>query len=595
MQGGARPPTAAGREAAERAERMLMEVHARSPQRLDAVQLLGMARQGAGDLTGAAAWLKKAMAIAPESAEPAANYLRVLKLQGDEKAFGEGLREVLGRFSKHAEIAALAYELDPAGKATDEHLTRLEGAIAVDAAGAMRSVFVCSTWCKALCSLGRHREAETWMMRGLALDPHNPQTASANLLLACGWSHWSPQRLYAAHAEVQARLARVAGRSGFSLPAPQVEPAVWPDRRLRIGYITADAKKHSAAHFMHALFAHHDRAKFAVNLYMNVKASAGDVTEMITQHCEQVRSVVGEHESTVAKQILEDKVDVLIDLGGYTSGTGVWLLRHRLAPTQMTYLGYPHSTGMTTIDGRIVDAITDPPGSEAFASEKLVRLTGCFLCYSGLGMEQPVRRVEQLESSERGVMFGSFNALHKYSEQTVLVWAAVMREVPGSRLLCKAKDFEWPRRRQVLIDAFAREGIGSERLELVGRVESRAEHLALYSRIDVALDTMPYNGTTTTVEALLMGTPVLTMRGDRHASRVSASLLTACGAAELIAEDEVDFVKRAAALAIDGPRLRAYQTKLPQQVMLGQLGDGPGFMTRFEEAVVKFHLTRASG
>jgi predicted O-linked N-acetylglucosamine transferase (SPINDLY family) len=571
---------------------MLMDVHQRSPGRLDAVQLLAMARQSQGDLQGAVTWLHKAMAIRPDSAEPAANYLRVLKLMGNDQRFSEGLQDVLLRFPRHAEIAALAYELDPKAKAGDAHLTRLEAAIAADEAGAMRSVFVCSTWCKALCTLGKHRDAEKWMLRALEVDPHNPQVASANLLLACAWSHWSPARLHEAHVQVQRRLDRAAP---IGVPAMKIDPAVWPDRRLRIGYITADAKKHSAAHFMHPLFAHHDRARFAVHLYMNVKASPGDVTEMITQHCEKVRTVVGEHERVVAEQIIEDQVDVLIDLGGYTAQTGVWLLRHRLAPTQMTYLGYPHSTGMSTIDGRIVDAITDPAGSEAFASEKLVRMPGCFLCYSGLGMERPVRQAVPARADDRAVTFGSFNALHKYSEQTVRVWAKVLRAVPGSRLICKARDLESRRRGDALAEAFAREGIERDRLELIGHVESRAEHLALYSRIDVALDTMPYNGTTTTIEALLMGTPVVTMLGDRHAARVSASLLTAAGAAELIAADEEDFAVKAGQLAIDRTRLTGYQTKLPQQVLLGQLGDGRGFMHRFEEAVVKFHLTRATG
>jgi protein O-GlcNAc transferase len=587
MQG--RGGTPAAKQMLAQAEGMLLEVHGRSPQRLDAVQMLAMVRQASGDLAGAAAWLKKGIALQPGNPEPATNYIRLLRQTADDASFARELAEMLEKHPLHAELAALGYTLDPLDKGSDAHFERLERAIGADHARAWQSVFVSSTWCKALCSVGQHREAERWMMRASELDQHNPQTASTNLFFACAWSHWTPQKLFEAHAEVGRRLARAGKPSLPSLKvSPGGSPVVWPDRRLRIGYITADAKKHSVAYFMHALFAHHDREKFAVNMYMNVKRGAGDVTEMLTQHCAVVRSVVGQHEVTVGQQIIEDEVDVLVDLGGFTSGSGVWLLRHRLAPTQLTYLGYPHSTGFGTIDGRVVDAITDPVGSEGQASERLVRVPGCFVCYSTLGAQPPKR--EKVESGlDRPVTFGSFNALHKYSEKTVELWARVLKRVPGSRLVCKTADLGMARRRAALADAFARLGIGAERLELLGKVESTAEHLRLYSRIDVALDTMPYNGTTTTVEALLMGTPVVTMLGDRHASRVSASLLTAAEAPELVAESEEGFVEKAAELAGDRARLVEYQTKLPQQVVLGQLGDGAGFMKRFERAVMEFH------
>lgn len=247
----------------------------------------------------------------------------------------------------------------------------------------------------------------------------------------------------------------------------------------------------------------------------------------------------------------------------------------------MTAIGYPNTTGLTAIDVRLVDSHTDPSGDEALATERLLRLDPCFLCYAP-PTDAPAPTTP---ASHAPFTFGSFNAIAKVGDACCALWARALAAVPDARLLLKTKALADDTARAALLDRLARAGISPERVELVPSTATVAEHLALYGRIHVALDSFPYHGTTTTCEALWMGVPVVTRVGDRHAARVGASLLAAVGLEELVANDDDAFAAICARLARDRAALEALRHGLRDRLRTSPLTDADGYRTRFTRAI----------
>jgi len=355
------------------------------------------------------------------------------------------------------------------------------------------------------------------------------------------------------------------------------------DRKLRIGYVSPDFRRHSVAWFFEPLLRAHDRERFEVHCYYNNLAE-DDATARIRSEADGFRPIYGEPPATVADWIAEDGIDILVDLAGHTGDNRLMLFGLKPAPVQMTWLGYPGTTGVETIDYRLTDARADPPGAaDEYSSETLIRLPDCFHCYGP--MPEAPEPTAGSATEPGAVTFGSFNNITKVTPELVGLWSRLLRELPDSRLLLKAKGLQDPTTRGRYEALFAAEGIGSDRLELIGFLEDSRDHLALYGRVDVALDTMPYNGTTTTCEALWMGVPVVTAAGETHAARVGVSLLTAAGAPELIAPDEDGYVALAKALACDLERLRSLRAGLRQRMAASPLTDAPRFTRAVEQAM----------
>jgi predicted O-linked N-acetylglucosamine transferase (SPINDLY family) len=246
------------------------------------------------------------------------------------------------------------------------------------------------------------------------------------------------------------------------------------------------------------------------------------------------------------------------------------------------WLGYRDTTGLAAMDARLTDAIADPDGADDFAVEKLLRLPDGFLCY-GASDEAPA--VAPLPAGDAGpITFGSFNNLPKLSDETLDLWAQLLLAVPDSRLLLKARGLEDPAIRQGVAARFALAGVDQTRLRFAGRVRGYAGHMALYGEIDIGLDSLPYNGTTTTCEALWMGVPTVTLAGDRHCARVGASLLTRVGLEECIAVTPADYVAAAARLAVDRAHLAELRGGMRARLQASPLMDSKGFAASLEEA-----------
>ena len=351
-----------------------------------------------------------------------------------------------------------------------------------------------------------------------------------------------------------------------------------PDRNLRIGYVSGDFRQHAVSHFFISLLENHDRGAFEIFCYANVPNPDG-MTERMKRSCNVWRNIVGVSDEAVAQMVRADGIDILVDLSGHSGGHRP-LVFAPPAPIQVSYLGYPNTTGMVAIDYRFTDALADPPGmTDHLNAEKLWRLPECAWCY------QPLEDPPTIQPRGSGpITFGCFNSFAKVNPRIMAVWAELLRRVPGSRLLLKSVGGGEVSSRQRLSGQFVEHGVSGEQIEIVGWVNHPRQHLEHYQQVDVALDTFPYHGTTTTCEALWMGVPVVSMAGQTHLSRVGVSLLNCVGLPELIAESTEEYVSIAADLAKDLPRLAELRRTLRPRMQGSALMDAPRFTRNVEAA-----------
>jgi predicted O-linked N-acetylglucosamine transferase (SPINDLY family) len=292
------------------------------------------------------------------------------------------------------------------------------------------------------------------------------------------------------------------------------------------------------------------------------------------------RPVTGQGDAEVARLVREDRIDILVDLGGHTgSRLGVFALKP--APVQVTYLGYPNTTGLGTIDYRLTDAVADPPGEPDCHTEVLVRLPGGFACFRPAPDAPAVTPAPCLTAG--AVTFGSLHKLPKLNGQVLDLWCAVLRALPGSRLLV-FRDNLRGQAGEFFRQEFARRGMGEDRVLLRNEVEGGGSYLEVYRQVDVLLDVFPWSGHATACEALWMGVPVLTMYGNRHAGRMVASVLTQVGLPDLVARSPEEYIATATRLAGDRDRLVDLRSHLRERMLGSPLCDGQTFTRHLEEA-----------
>ncbi|MCE9620018.1 MAG: hypothetical protein K8R92_08910 [Planctomycetes bacterium] len=367
--------------------------------------------------------------------------------------------------------------------------------------------------------------------------------------------------------------------------APRGGASTGGEAKIRVGYVSSDFREHAVAHFIEPVLAAHDRSTFELFAYYHHTA-VDDVTRRLQTLVPNWRSLVGKSDDEIAKMVRDDHIDILVDLAGHAGLNRLPVFARKPAPVQVTWLGYPNTTGLTAMDYRITDAFADPPGmTEAFHTEKLVRLPGSFSCYRGPEKCPEVGPLPRLKSGQ--ITFGSFNIFAKITPEVIAVWARILKRLPTAKLFLKYRDLDTPTMTQSILGNFRRHGVDAAQLRIMGDDPSHFTHMERYNSVDIGLDPFPYNGTTTTCDALWMGVPVVTLAGVSHVGRVGVSQLSNIGLPELIAKSKDDYVEIAVRLAGDVPRLTELRAGLRPRMLASPLSDIPRFTKNLEAAYLE--------
>jgi protein O-GlcNAc transferase len=559
----------------KQAELLFKEILRIQPNNISALHFIGVICYQRKDYDSAIKYIKRALQLGPDYVDAYNN-------------LGSVLQE-MGRLDEAVVCYKKAVELNPNFVRAYNNLAtafkekwRLHDAIlnyrkAIELCPDLAELY--NGMANALQDQGRLEEAEVYYRQALKINPLH--TYYDNLLFMMNYNaRYDAQAVFSEH-------LRFAGQFEEPLRAyivPHRNDAT-TSRRLRIGYVSPDFRRHSVAYFVEPVIASHNRKKSEVFCYSDV-AVQDEVTVRIRRYADHWMSITGMSDEKAAELIRKDRIDILVDLAGHTANNRLLVFARKPAPVQVSWIGYPNTTGLSTIDYRLVDSYTDPPGlTDPFYTEKLIRMPDCFLCYMP-DRNAPV--IGGLPALKCGyVTFGSFNYFPKVSQETVAVWSAVLRALPDAHLVLKTRNFSDETTRRYAMEKFTRQGIAAERIELLSVKTSFGEHLNTYNRVDIALDTFPYNGTTTTCEALWMGVPVITFAGSTHASRVGVSLLSNVGLPGLVAGTSEEYVSIAVNLAGDLERLSALREGLRDRMAHSPLTDAKRLVISLENCYRK--------
>jgi protein O-GlcNAc transferase len=543
------------------------------PDRDDTLYNLGNALQTKGLLDEAIKCYEKSLSLNPDSSEVFNNLGMAFMEKG-------GLYQAIVCYQNAVRLAPdfadahfnLGYAFMKQGQLQDavEHF-QISLRINPDASRALLYLGNC------LADQGKVPEAESCYRQAMQKNPddwllHEVLLTAMNYDARC-----EPHDILSEH-------VKFAKRFGQSIQpaAAYYADACASDHRIRIGYVSPDLRCHPVSFFFEPVLANHNKEVVETFCYSDVPPEFADgFTERLRGYADHWRNIDGMSDEQAADLIRNDRIDILIDLAGHTANNRMLLFVRKPAPVQVSWIGYPATTGLSAMDYKIVDEYTDPPGtSEQYYTEKLIRLPGSFLCYLP---ERACPEVSPLPALTSGcITFGSCNNFAKVSPEVIDLWAKILNAVPGSRLLMKAKSLFDKYTRHSLTEVFARADIAAGRIELLSWQPSTKEHLDTYNRIDIGLDTFPYNGTTTTCEAMWMGVPVITLAGKRHSSRVGGSILSNVGLPELIANTADEYVSIAVKLASDINRLEILRESLRDRMVHSPLTDAKRFTGSLE-------------
>lgn len=427
---------------------------------------------------------------------------------------------------------------------------------------------------EAFLATGRVNEAINCYKQAVQLRPAFLK-AHSNLLFALSYYPYvKPEAVLAEHRRWSKR--QELPLAGAIKPHPNRPD---PLRRLKVGYVSPDFRRHAVAYFIEPILANHDHAEFEVFCYDNWP-NPDSMTQRFQGYADHWRSIAQLDDDALADLVRKDGIDILVDLSGHTYRHRMLLFARKPAPLQVTYLGYPNTTGLAAMDYRVTDVHADPVGmTDGYYTEKLMRFPDSMWCYCPPDDMPEVNPLPALQNGH--VTFGSFNHLAKVTPEAIAVWSRLLRAVPGSRLIM-APVAEGETRLRVT-RAFEENGISGDHLELLGKIPAD-QYLQLRHRVDIALDSFPCNGGTTTCETLWMGVPVITLSGRTFVSRAGLSLLTNLGLPELIAHTPEEYVSIATRLVNDRERLQALRSSLRQRMAHSPLTDAQRITRNLEQA-----------
>ncbi|MBK9132677.1 MAG: tetratricopeptide repeat protein [Gammaproteobacteria bacterium] len=553
------------RERLEDADREFRRVLELAPALPEAHLMLGLVRHKRSRMAEAEAAFKQAIQLRAGYADA---YSNLANLYLDQGRLAEAEQACRAALARAPDLAVAHYNLGLAafrqGK-LDHAVAALQNALRLNPEYAEAHINLGI----ALTYLGRTREALASFEAALRREPGQ----------ASGYSALLFSRLYLATttpAEWFAACRRFAEQ--YETPLRKHWPAHRnlrdPGRRLKVGYVSPDFRRHSVAYFIEPILARHDRSRIEVHCYYN-HAMQDETTARIAASADHWTPCKGLSDEELSERIREDGIDILVDLAGHSVDNRLPVFARRPAPVQITYLGAPASTGLDAMDYRLCTLDTDPPGQEEWHSEALYRLPRTLWCYRPGGDRQPPA------ARSEDITFGSLNNIAKVSENSLSAWAEILRATPAARLVMTQVP-EGSARRGIH-DHFAARGIEPDRIVLHGRI-SEARYLELLAAIDIALDPFPYTGTTTTCETLWMGIPVVSLAGETSVARSGLALLKAVGLEELVARDPAGYVRIATDLARDPARLDRLRREIPRRFDASPLRDEAAFTRDLEDA-----------
>jgi predicted O-linked N-acetylglucosamine transferase (SPINDLY family) len=520
----------------------------------DALAFLANAAVARGDLAAGIEALQRAVAAMPEPSSARLTLARLLVRVNRAAEAVEAYREALaGERNREAAASELAALLNRLGRYDEaERYAR----------SAPRAAAAQHALSRALFEQGRVQESLE-LLRCLVQAPEVPAGVHSDYLRALNYfDAVSEDAIYAAHVDWARRHA-----DSYSARWMAHGNSADPERRLRVGFVSPHFRQHPVTFFLQSVLAAFDPAQVEIALFSDAHQP--------DSYSQRLRAAVSSWHDThtmgdddLSALIRREQIDVLIDLSGHTPGNRLMVFARRPAPVQMTWNGYPNTTGMRAMDYRITDPLCDPPGAtEALHSERLLRLPGPFMSW------QTPKDAPTLRAARHGrtPLFGSFNACYKLSDTTLALWTRILTTLPDARLLLAAVPAGIAEQRVRAV--FEKSGVDPARLAFQPRV-THEEFLDLHQDVDVALDPFPYHGTTTTCFSLWMGVPVVTLAGTTSAARVGVSLLTHCGLSSLVANDHEQYVRIACELATASDRLQELHATLRARVERSALTDG---------------------
>jgi predicted O-linked N-acetylglucosamine transferase (SPINDLY family) len=540
-----------------------------NPNFVQAAYNLGNALQGRGKFTEAAEMFRRAIALDPAMVDAHNNLGNVLQLLRDFKG------------AVDAYIAALKIKADfvPAHNNLGSTLRRI-GKIDESITALQHAIRLEPDFYQAHCNLGNSfkdagklDQAIACFRRALQLKPADDASHS-NLVFTV---QYHPDYDSAAILR-EALLWNVRHAQPLKNEIRPLENDRSPDRRLRIGYVGADFREHCQSLFTIPLFSNHDKTMFEIFCYAHV-TRPDDKTERIRASCDGWQTIVGMTDHEVAQKIRHDRIDILVDLTMHMSFGRPLVFARKPAPIQVTWLAYPGTTGLSAMDYRLTDPYLDPPGEHDHDyCEKSVRLPETFWCYDPLSEDLDIG---ELPAQRNGhITFGCLNNFCKATKPSLEMWSAVLRAVKDSRFILLAAPGS---HRQTIREFFQSRDVDPNRLEFV-EFQARPDYLTVYRRIDIGLDTLPYNGHTTSLDSMWMGVPVITRIGETVVGRAGWSQLSNLGLQELAANTDDEFLKIAADLAADLPQLNDLRTTLRERMKGSPLMDAPKFAKNVESA-----------
>lgn len=579
-----------------------------NPEYAEAFANLGAAQQELGDLDEAITSYRVALQLAPDSTQimnnlgvalrklgqlddAQATYRRALDLHPD---FAEAICN-LGAVFQDRGLVAEAIENYRKAIAINPNLFDAHNnlGVALQQAGQLSDSIACyrrtleinpdffeaqNNLGSAQVEFGRLEEAAISYKRALEMKPDFTR-AQSNLLFIHNYLADQTSDSLLAEALHFDKLV-----SGEAIPFDSWNNAPDPARCLRVGIVSGDLRQHPVGFFLESIvvaLASAGNRRLELYAYSN-HPQFDSVSERIKGCCRAWRSVLGLSDSAVAGQVRDDGIDILIDLSGHTGHNRLPVFAWKPAPIQASWLGYFATTGVSAIDYLIADPWTLPESEEANFSETIWRLPETRLCFTPPNIAIDVGALPSLDNGV--ITFGCFNNLTKVNDQVMDLWARILTAVPNSRLFLKTQQFREQSAKEEVKKQFAMRGIDSEKL-LLESYAPRADYLAAYNRVDIALDPFPYTGGTTTVEALWMGVPVLTLAGKQFLARQGVGLMMNAGLSEWVASSEDDYLAKAIALTSNLGALAVLRAGLRQQVLASPIFDAPRFAQHFEAAL----------